>query len=57
MALTADEETRLRALLAALERLPDVATWSLSVIEPSAKRAVTGIEGFLREVVGRLRRI
>lgn len=57
MALTADEETAVRALLAAVRKLPDVPTWSASVQIAPVQRALAGLEGFLRQVVGFLRKV
>ena len=57
MALTSDEEASVRALLTAVRKLPDVPTWSSSVQLGPVQRALQGLEGFLRQVVGMLRKV
>lgn len=57
MALTADEETALRALLAAVRKLPDAPTRSSGVKDTTTRVAVDALEQHIRALTNVLRKV
>lgn len=54
MALTADEEAQVRALLAAVRKLPKPGKLAQAVTDPDTKRAVQALEDAVTQLVTRL---
>lgn len=57
MALTADEEAGLRALLAAARKLPDAPTRSREVPDEKTRVALGALEAHLRAIASALRKV
>jgi hypothetical protein len=55
MALTADEETDVRALLAAVKKLRSPLTLAQSIPDQKVRQAVANLESAIRELVESLR--
>lgn len=57
MALTSDEEAALRALLAAVRKLPDAPTRSTGIKDGPTRVAVDGVEQHVRAIANTLRKV
>lgn len=57
MALTAEEETAVRALLSAVRKLPDASTKSRSVADQNTRAALDALENHIRAITNVLRKV